>query len=65
MVTMNMITIMNVIQMEVPITYHHTNLVISWASALRGGPLVTFEIGGSVDRAIAANVSMIKLIQRS
>ena len=52
-------------QIEIPITYLHTNLVITGLFSLCGDPLIDESSGGSVERAIAAKVSMIRLIQSS
>lgn len=60
---MQVITIM--FQTEIPIIYLQIFGVISFASGLKGSPIVTVFIGGSVDKAIAAKVSMIKLIHKS
>lgn len=60
-----MTVITMVFQAETPITYLQIAGVISLASALKGSPAVTDLIGGSVDKAMAANVSMIKLIHKS
>ena len=58
----NMNVIMIVFQREMPMTYLQTAFVIISASYLIGGPVVTVLIGGSVERAIAAKVSIIILI---
>jgi len=58
---------------EIIITFHNeipriclqTEAERMAAFPLNGYPSVTESTGGSVDKAIAANVSMIKLIQRS
>jgi hypothetical protein len=59
----NIKVMIRVFQIDIPITYLQTALVISIASFLIGGPVVTVLIGGSVDKAIAAKVSIIILIQ--
>lgn len=48
-------------QADINPIYVHTALFKRSASFLTEGPLVTLLIGGSVERAIAAKVSMIKL----
>lgn len=58
----NMSPIIIVFQREIPITCLKTALVTILWSILIGGPVVTVLIGGSVERAMAAKVSMIKLI---
>jgi len=50
---------------ETPMIYLQTNLVMTGLFSLYGIPQVTESRGGSVARAIAANVSIIKLTQRS
>lgn len=52
-------------QIEIPITYLHTNLVITGLFSLCGDPLIDESSGGSVERAIAAKESIIRLIQSS
>jgi len=50
---------------ETPMICLQTNLVMTGLFSLYGIPLVTESRGGSVARARAANVSIIKLTQRS
>jgi hypothetical protein len=52
-------------QTEIPMIYLQILGVNSLASGLNGSPTVTVLIGGSVDKAIAAKVSMIRLIHKS
>ena len=54
-----------VFQIETPTICLQITGVRSFASALNGGPWMTDGSGGSVERAKAANVSMIKLIHKS
>jgi hypothetical protein len=61
----NMHIIIMVFHIVAPMTYLQTAGVISLASGLNGSPTVTLLIGGSVDKAMAANVSIIKLIHKS
>jgi len=54
-----------VFQIETPIICLQITGVRSFSYALNGGPWITDGSGGSVDKANAANVSIIKLIHNS
>ena len=62
---MNMKIITIMFQNEIPRICLHTEAESTAAFPLNGRPEVTESTGGSVDKAIAAKVSMIKFIQRS
>jgi len=64
-VAKNIKSITRTFQIEIPITYLQTNGVMIGLFSLYGIPFVTESSGGSVERAIAAKVSMIKFTHRS
>jgi len=61
----NFPTIMTTFQNEIPRIYLQTEAESTAALPLNGCPSVTESTGGSVDKAIAAKVSINKLIHKS